>query len=329
LVLGNVIAACISPVVLLWAVRRQGIHVQLQLPRWTPLIRRVLGIAGPLVFASTVLVANPVVDRAMVTTLGAGSVTQLEFGLRIYGVPITLFVSALLAPMTARWRELYRDEGFAAIEPSMQRILRVLVVGVVPLTVMILVLRREIVMGILQGGSYDPADVRGTAAVLGALILALPAQIAIAMLTVAFIASENVIVPVVFAIVNVTLNASLDVALRGPLGLAGIALSTAITLTLLAIAELVVFHRRVGSLHLKSLRSPALTVALLVPLLYGVVDLVRHAMPYAEDRPMALLVAGAGLLAGTAFYAGAMALIVPRAVVHRSLRYARTALLRA
>jgi len=52
-------------------------------------------------------------------------------------------------------------------------------------------------------------------------------------------------------------------------------------------------------------------------------------MPYATDRPTALLVAVVGLLGGTLFYAGALALIAPRAVVRSSLRYARTALFRA
>lgn len=321
LVLGNVLAACIAPAVLLTAVRGDEVPVQLLRPRWTPLLKRVVKLAGPLALASTILVANPVVDRVMVTTLGVGSVTQFELGSSISRIPLALFVTALIAPMTARWRELIRDRGFSSIQPVMLKILRILLVGVVPLVVAIVMLRQEIVMGILQGGAYGSEDVDGSAAVLGGLVIGLPAQMAVPMLTVAFIASEDVVVPVVFAIANVVVNAALDLILRGPLGLTGVALSTAVTVTVLTGAELMILERRIGSLNLSALRSSLLWLLPVLPLLYLVISAIHGLLPEATNRPTALLVATATLLAGALAYCVALAVVSPRTAASRIRRF--------
>jgi hypothetical protein len=105
---------------------------------------------------------------------------------------------------------------------------------VIPLVVIGIVLRQPLVAMLYRGGAYTAHDVKRTADVLGMLLLGLTPQIVTVPLATLFIVSGDTVFPMKVGIANFVLNAALDLVLRHPFGVAGLALSTSATLTVLA-----------------------------------------------------------------------------------------------
>ena len=78
-------------------------------PRTPPVWR----FAAPHAFNMIVLAVNPVVDRAVATTLSPGSTTVLDLAEKIFSGPMTVVVSSVVLVAGARWASL-NSEGAAA-----------------------------------------------------------------------------------------------------------------------------------------------------------------------------------------------------------------------
>jgi peptidoglycan biosynthesis protein MviN/MurJ (putative lipid II flippase) len=117
-----------------------------------------------------------------------------------------------------------------------------------PILVLGFLLRHELVSIIYHGGAYQAKALHGTTQVFGVLLLGLPAQICAITLATLFVVYRETVFNMKIGIANVLLNVLLNWALRPSLGVTGIALSTTVTLTLLAGVYIVGVRRRWGGL---------------------------------------------------------------------------------
>jgi len=85
----------------------------------------------------------------------------------------------------------------------------------------------------------------------------LAAQVLIVPTSTLFVVRSDTIFPMKIGLANCVLNAALDVLLRGPFGVAGIAFSTTLTLSILAVAYIWRAQSRWGGLQLGALVGPA------------------------------------------------------------------------
>jgi putative peptidoglycan lipid II flippase len=257
LVLGTLAGNALA-VATLWAlVRGDGVALRPRVARATPVVRGIVKLSAPLLVSNVLLSINPLVDRGAAAALGAGSVTVFELGVRLFTAPIGLLVNVIIAPLAAIWAWRMTEQGWDAVVDSFRRLVASIVLIMPPLIVIGFVMRRELVTMIYHGGAYSVADVRRTSDVLGMLLLGLLPQVLIVPLATLFIIRRATIVNMTIGVANFFLNAALDFALRGPLGVTGIALSTAATTTLLCGAYVWQAVRRWGSLGLRTATVPA------------------------------------------------------------------------
>jgi putative peptidoglycan lipid II flippase len=244
LVIGNVVGNAIAVAILLLMLGRVGVTLQLKAFRSSPVLRSLLKLSVPLLVSQALLQLNPVVDRSFAAPLGPGNVTVFELGVRLFNVPAALLASTLIAPLAARWAALDVQVGWDAVLRSFAKVLSAIWVIVIPLVVIGIVMRHPLVAMLYRGGAYTAHDVGRTADVLGMLLLGLTAQILVVPLATLFIVKGDTVFPMKVGIANFVLNAGLDAALRGPFGVAGIALSTSVTVTVLAFVFVREAHRR-------------------------------------------------------------------------------------
>lgn len=257
LVLGSLLGNLAS-VVLLWhLVRRRGILLRFVGFRLSPLVRSVLVLAGPLAVAQTVLQLNPLIDRTAAAGLGRGNVTAFELGMRLYGAPAGLVAAILISPLAATWSTLLATDGWPAVRRSFSRVVTIIIIIVPPLAITGFLVRHDIVAFVYQSDAYNALAVSRTADVIGVLFFCLTPAVLIVPLATIFVIRGDSIFPMKVAFANAVLNASLDLALRGPFGLAGIAASTAFTYGILCAAYFYEAHRRWGSLGLRTALRPA------------------------------------------------------------------------
>lgn len=306
LVLGNLGGSAFAIVLLSAMLRRRGVPLSLRGPFDSTFVRATLVLSAPVLVSLSVLQVNPLIDRTMAAGLGDGKVTALELGLRLFLVPAGLVTGLLLSPITATWAARHAAGGLAALEASVAEALRALLVWVPPLVVIGFAVRRQAVEVLFAGGAYPASALHDTAEVLGMIVLSLPAQAVTVVLATLFIVQKDTRFPMKIALANVVLNTGLNLALRPEFGVAGIALSTTLTYTLLACVYVRATVRRWGRGMLRAQAALARSVVSVVATA-GAAAVLLAILPAAHSRPSALLVvaavAGGGLLAHAAVLA--------------------------
>jgi putative peptidoglycan lipid II flippase len=298
LIVANLLGSA-AAVGVLWAmVRRSGIPLKLVRPARTAFVRSVVGVSAPLVIASSVLQINPIVDRTMAGSLGAGSITGFELGTRL--VPAGLFIALVAAPLVATWSARKVEGGWPAIQASMQKALSSAASIVLPLAVIGIILRHQAVTLAFHGGAYSSHAAAQTSAVFAMCLLGLPSAVLSVIFSTLFIVQRETLVPMKLGFVNVVLNIGLNFAFRPLFGVAGIALSTTLTYAILNVLQASAARRRWGSLLPSSVAASLLGVIGSVVVAGIAAEVLVHQMPSGGSRAQALFVAivvsGVGLL---------------------------------
>jgi putative peptidoglycan lipid II flippase len=287
---GNLAGSAMAVAVLWVLVRRQGVELRLPAPLRTPLVSRVLTFSLPLLIATSALMFNPVIDRVMAAPLGVGSVTELQLALQVFNVPATLLATSLIAPVLAVWEARYSTGGWEHLRASASNAILLAISALPPIVVLGAVLRQELTVAIFQGGAYSPEAVSHTADALGMFLLGVPAQVLTLVFATVFLVRQNPWVPMYIGFANVVLNAALNLALRGELGVSGIALSTTLTLTVLCATYALIARRRYGRLLTVSPRGALGSAAVSSALMAGSSLLIVSLLPPATGRLSALVV---------------------------------------
>jgi putative peptidoglycan lipid II flippase len=306
LIIGNVAGSALAALALWWTLVRNGVRLVPTVAFRSTFVRSVVGVSVPLVVSQSVLQANPLVDRAMAGSLGGGSVTALEIGLRICLIPTSLLTGLMITPITATWAERRMREGWPEVRRSVSRALAA-ILAFSPFIVGVgLVLRRELVGFAYQGGAYSQHALHETVQVFAMTLLALPAQLVVVVVATLFVIERATVVPMLIGVANVVLNVGLNFMLRPVLGVAGIALSTTVTVVLLSIAYVVLAHRRWQPFGLSvHVERVALGLAGAVAAT-GCCYAVRSALPMAESRVAMFTAASTGVACGGAVYAAVL-----------------------
>jgi putative peptidoglycan lipid II flippase len=250
LVVGNLAGNVLAVSVLWRCVRRQGVALRMTgFPR-SPAVRSIVVLSAPLVLSQAALQLNPLIDRSTAGAVGPGAITQLEMGMRLFSAPTALLTGMMIAPLVASWSARMSTDGWSAVTRGFSRATATILCLLPPMIVLGYVLRHELVALIYSSRRYTPTDVRHTADVFGMLLLGLIPQILIVLAASLFVVKKDTVFPLKVGLANCALNAVLDVALRGPLGVAGIALSTTVTITLLFCVFIGAARSRWGRLRL-------------------------------------------------------------------------------
>jgi putative peptidoglycan lipid II flippase len=237
-----------------------------------------------------VLQINPLVDRAMVSGLGSGSVTALELGLRLFVVPTGLLTGMLIGPIAATWAAREASGGWPLLRDSLSGMITAVLAVIPPVVVLGVVLRHQLVALMYQGGAYSPHALQQTTSVFGMLLLGLPAQMLGIAFATLFIVKKDAVFPMKIGLANAGLNVVLNFALRPVFGVAGIALSTSLTFTTLVAVYAVAAHRRWGTFSVQETWAPLMRMATSTLIIAAAAVGLVSALPAATSRPRALLV---------------------------------------
>ena len=311
LALGSVLGALAS-LVLLWGwARRCGLTLNFS-ARLHPSLVKMGRLALFPLLGNTLLLLNPFVDRTVATRLPPGSITALNYAERINSLPHVLVGAGLFSVVLSYWSQMVSEEGPGRLGGTLQEGVVTLIYVLTPVAGLLFAFRQPLVRLILERGHFDATATSLTALALGYLALGLIPTYVVSLLTRAHLVMQDTRTPVLLGILNAGLNLVLDIALVGALALGGIALSTSLTLTIVAAANLWIIRRRVVAPPWRALVAPV-SYALAVGLASTVVArLVYSAWQVTlGSRSLLGLVAGLGVSGSVglvAFVGGSMLL---------------------
>ena len=257
------------------AIRAAGMPLNpFRRPRLTPGVRAVLWKMGPGLIGAGAFYINQFVSVVIASLLPTGAVSYLYYADRVGQLPLGVIGAAVgtaLLPLLSR--QLRGGQALSA-HRSMNRALEIALALSLPAAVGLALAAQPIIAALFERGAFDATATLKTAPTLAAYALGIPAFVLVKALAPGFFARGDTTTPVLIGLVTVAANIALNLALMGPLAHVGIALGTALSawINALALAALLArrgqlvldrpFRRRAPRLVLASLMMGAVLVAL-------------------------------------------------------------------
>ena len=194
-----------------------------------PEVKKVLYLMLPAVVGVSVMQLNVFVDTICATLLGKGMVSALYYANRIYQLPFALFgvsVSIVALPFISDDVSHKKEEK---IPKSLFNSLASSYFLIIPSTAGLMICAKDIVSILFKRGHFGISSVQTTAAVLFFYSIGLFALAGIRIFANYFYSLKDTKTPVKAASVAFLINIFLDVILMFPMGVAGLALATAIS----------------------------------------------------------------------------------------------------
>ncbi|MFL1875452.1 murein biosynthesis integral membrane protein MurJ [Hansschlegelia beijingensis] len=210
----------------LWDLKRAGRSLRLKRPRITPHVRNFLRGFGPAVLGSGGVQIAMFADTILASFLPTGSVSYLYYADRLYQLPLAVVgiaIGTVLLPELAR--RLAANDG-AGARDRLNRALEGALLMTLPFVALFAAAPGPIVAALFGRGAFDAAAVEGSAAVLQAYAIGLPAVVALRCVTPGFHASGDTATPVKALAAATIVNVALKVLLVGSFFSAGLAFAT-------------------------------------------------------------------------------------------------------
>ncbi len=235
---------------------RRGIAV---MPWWhglTTELRAITRYYVPQMAAGVLMGGTILVDRTMASTLGAGSVSVLNFSNKLIGLITGLGTIGIGTVVLPHFSEMVARRDWAAIQDTYVTYARLILVTTIPLTAVFFMFSEPIVALLFERGSFTSDDVVIVGRTQALFMLQIPFFV-IGILTVRLIASlkQNDIV-MWSAATNLILNVILNFVFMAYLGVAGIALATSGVYLFSSVFLYVMLRRRAPQIMAARLSVP-------------------------------------------------------------------------
>ena len=221
-----------------WGVFAAGIIQLLWMSSALNLKSLNLKLFMPAALGAGVYQINLLVDIILASTLSTGSISYLYFADRVSQLPIGVIGVALgtaLLPLLSRY---LKARKYSQALRSQNQAIEISLLFSFPASVALIILSEFIVITLFQRGAFTEFESQQTAKALIAFSSGLPAYILIKVLAPGFFAREDTKTPVKIAVVAMILNLILNLILMIPLAHVGLALATALSSWVNALALL-------------------------------------------------------------------------------------------
>ncbi len=190
-------------------------------------VQKIFKLMLPRTLGLAIMQINQVVITMIASNLIAGSIAVFYFGLNLQSAVVGIFgISIAIAVFPVLSEYAHDSQKFVSY--LVHKIKKIIFL-VIPISVLIIILRTQIVRIILGSGNFDWQDTYYTAQVLGYFALSLVFQCLTPLLARAFYALENTKTPVITSIFSFILNIILALYLSPRMGIEGVALAFSIT----------------------------------------------------------------------------------------------------
>ncbi|MCD6149672.1 murein biosynthesis integral membrane protein MurJ [bacterium] len=232
------------------AVKLSGFHYQLNFRKSfrDENARKVIRLMIPRSMGMAVTQINMLVITIFASILTSGSLAVFNFANNIQSVPLGLFGISFAVAAFPHLSSLAAEKSKKEFIRIFSRTFRRIIFFVAPLSLLIFILRAEIVRVILGAGKFDWEDTVLTLQVLGILSLSLIAQSLIPLLARAFYALQNTKIPFYIALASEAVNIFMVILLIKKYELMGLAIAFSIASILNAGLLTIMLRKKLGEL---------------------------------------------------------------------------------
>jgi putative peptidoglycan lipid II flippase len=213
------------------------------LTRWEPGNRAVLRNAMSFLVAGLIFNSSSIVDQMMAAWLESGSVAVLSYTEKICGIVLALTATAASEAVFPFFADNVARREWAALKRNLLHITGAILLVAVPLAAVLIVFAPQIVGLLFERGSFGHEDTLRVAAVLRFAALQIPFYIAGILASRVAVSLQATGFTLMASVGALICNITLNMIFMKHLGVAGIALSTAVVHLLSTVALYVFIFR--------------------------------------------------------------------------------------
>ena len=173
-------------------------------------IKRIFTLMMPRIFGVSVQQINLIIINAIASTLTTGSISVFNFANNIRFFPIGIigisFATAVFPSLSRNWAENEKDKFIRSFSSVFRQILYL----IIPISVLIFILKNQIVEIILSHGQFSDSAAKLTAASLGLFCFGLFGSALITLFFRAFFSLRDTVTPTLIALIAMGINIGLS-----------------------------------------------------------------------------------------------------------------------
>src|SRR5229473_8332755 len=250
LCIGMLVGLCLQLCVVLVRARRAGLVYRLGMNLRNPELHAILMVAWPAPFSVLINQASPLVDQMFASSLSAGSISALNYSLKLVSVFTgVIFVSVGRAALPYLSQQAFRND-MKAFKETLRFYLWVVGIGTTVLAALMLVLAHPLVHILFQRGAFTAEYTNRTANTLVGFVVGLTPMALGFILARAFVALRKNRFLLITTIFGVITNAIFDYIFARLWQSTGIALATSAVYFCNLLILLFMLRRQIGKLDI-------------------------------------------------------------------------------
>jgi putative peptidoglycan lipid II flippase len=231
---------------MLWAARQHGLTLRISWPRWTPEIKEFFTALGAVTVGAASVFIAPFIDTVIASLLPTGSRTALYYADRINQLPLGVLGIALGTVLLPEMSTRLAKNDRTGSDVAQNRAAALSLLLTLPFAAVFVAVPDVIMRAIFAHGAFDKSAADLSAIALAAYGVGLPAFALVRIVASTFYARHDTATPARVTVVAMLCNIALKVVLVWgfDLGIAGIALGTALGAWLNVVILALIGHKR-------------------------------------------------------------------------------------
>jgi len=260
LALGNVLGVFLQVLLLFLYLKNRLPYIKWHIDFSHPAVKKTFYLMIPILLGTSVSYLNTIIDRIFASGLTEGSISALNFSARVKDLPISLFAGSISVAIYPTTSELVVEGRNDRIIDLLNKAIRFTWIIVIPASIGLIVLDREIISLLFERGAFDSRATILTAGALRYYSLSLFASSVNPIIARTFYSFQDTVTPVVVSFLAIGLNICLNAILVRIMAHLGLALATSISSMFYFILLLFLLRKKLGPVGGKRLISDFLKI---------------------------------------------------------------------
>lgn len=208
-----------------------------------PDLRRYILLTLPLMIGLTMVFSTELFSKFFGSFLPAGAIAWIDYAMRVMLILVGFFGQAVGVASYPYMAQLAVQGKMEALNDVINTVLRYLSV-VIPLSILVAVLRNEIIRVLFERGRFTPEDTAMTSLTLACLMTGAIAFVTQTVVNRGFYATQNTLLPTIFGTIAVVLSLPIYWVGLNLLGVVGVGLAISASALIQTILLYSVWNRR-------------------------------------------------------------------------------------
>lgn len=246
-------------------------------------IKKIFTLMVPIVIGMVITQLNVIINKAVASGLGEGSISALNYADKIIQLPMGIFVGAIVTTTFPNISRFVQVKDYQALRQVIGVSAKTIFILFGPLIVLLVFLSKPIINVLFERNAFSAADTLLTAQALEFYAIGLISLAMVQVLTKIFHAYQETRTPVFIGAVSIILHIVLNLTLADLLGHRGVALATSVSATVNSILLYYLLIKKHGEARL------SLSIGLVVKTFSGLILLAVVSATFSEFYMSSLL----------------------------------------